>query len=55
VDSSCTALICFTAAPFDQSLVTTCSEGKGEVVPIAVDSVFDIGLEEDFWMRLAYR
>jgi len=55
VDSSCTALISFTIAPFDQSLVTTCSEGRGEEVPTPIASVLlDVGLEETVWVRLAY-
>ena len=54
-DSSCTALICFTTAPFDQSLVTTCWKGRGEEVPTAIASVLlDVGLEETVWVRLAY-
>jgi len=53
-DSSCTALICFTTAPFDQSLVTTCLEGIGAVVPTPIASVFNVGLEETFGIRLAY-
>ena len=48
-------LISFTIAPFDQSLVTTCSEGRGEEVPTPIASVIvDVGLEETFWVRLAY-
>ena len=55
-DSSCTALISFIIAPFDQSLVTTCSEGRGEEVPTPIASVLlDVGLEETVWVQLAYR
>ena len=54
VDSSCTDEICFTTAPFDQSLVTTCLEGIGAVVPTPIASVFNVGLEESFVIRLAY-
>ena len=55
-DSSCTALISLTTAPFVQSLVTTCWKGGGEEIPPAIASVIlDVGLEETFWMRLAYR
>ena len=54
-DSSCTALISFTIAPFDQSLVTTCSEGRGEEVPTQIASVLlDAGLEETVWVQLAH-
>jgi hypothetical protein len=54
-DSPCTALISFTIAPFDQSLVTTCSEGRGEEVPTQIASVLlDAGLEETVWVQLAH-
>ena len=56
MDSSCTALICFTTAPFDQSLVTTCWKVRGEEVPTPIAPVLlDVGLEETVWVRLAYR
>ena len=55
-DTSCTVPICFTMAPFDQSLVTTCWKGGGEEIRPAIASVLmDVGLEEFFWIRLAYR
>ncbi len=54
-DSFCTALISFTIPPFDQSLVTTCSEGRGEEFSSPIASVLlDVGLEETVWVRLAY-
>ena len=50
-DSFCTAMISFTIPPFDQSLVTTCSEGSSS--PIA-SVLLDVGLEDTVWVRLAY-
>ena len=54
-DSFCTAMISFTIPPFDQSLVTTCSEGRGEEFSSPIASVLlDVGLEDTVWVRLAY-